>query len=192
MPRPHPGVHENGSCGVPLIGTSEMPRPACACAAVGSGTRIPRPAMSHADRSLEGGGYGEAGAVLFLTVIFQRMRFKYQDRAYRYGLLEAGHLGQNVYLAATWMGCVPAASGPSWTTTTRCSAWTGARRPPCTCLRGDPAGRLTPARRPSRPPVSSAPSARTEPRVARRLRRRAWALRYGRHCDGGGAARHQR
>jgi SagB-type dehydrogenase family enzyme len=45
-----------------------------------------------------------ANVVLFLTVIFQRMRFKYQDRTYRYGLIEAGHVGQNAYLAATSMG----------------------------------------------------------------------------------------
>jgi SagB-type dehydrogenase family enzyme len=32
------------------------------------------------------------------------MRPKYQDRSYRYGLLEAGHLGENAYLAATSMG----------------------------------------------------------------------------------------
>ncbi|MEX1168998.1 MAG: SagB/ThcOx family dehydrogenase [Chloroflexota bacterium] len=47
---------------------------------------------------------GECGVVLFLTIIFQRMRPKYQDRSYRYGLLEAGHLGENAYLAATSMG----------------------------------------------------------------------------------------
>lgn len=47
---------------------------------------------------------GEANLVFFLTVIFQRMRWKYQDRTYRYGLIEAGHLGQNLYLAATSMG----------------------------------------------------------------------------------------
>lgn len=47
---------------------------------------------------------GEAGVVLFLTRILPRMRPKYQDRSYRYGLLEAGHLGQNAYLAATSMG----------------------------------------------------------------------------------------
>jgi SagB-type dehydrogenase family enzyme len=54
---------------------------------------------------------GEADVVLLLTVIFQRMRFKYQDRTYRYGLLEAGHLGQNVYLAATSMGLGACAVG---------------------------------------------------------------------------------
>ncbi len=54
---------------------------------------------------------GEANVVLFLTVIFQRMRFKYQDRTYRYGLIEAGHLGQNAYLAATSMGLGACAVG---------------------------------------------------------------------------------
>jgi len=47
---------------------------------------------------------GECGVVLFLTMIMQRMRPKYQDRSYRYGLLEAGHLGENAYLAANSMG----------------------------------------------------------------------------------------
>lgn len=47
---------------------------------------------------------GQCGAVIIFTVLFQRMRPKYQDRTYRYGLIEAGHLGQNVYLAATSMG----------------------------------------------------------------------------------------
>jgi SagB-type dehydrogenase family enzyme len=47
---------------------------------------------------------GQCGAVLFLTMILQRMRPKYQDRSYRYGLLEAGHIGENAYLAATDLG----------------------------------------------------------------------------------------
>ncbi|HEY7701215.1 MAG TPA: SagB family peptide dehydrogenase [Candidatus Limnocylindrales bacterium] len=47
---------------------------------------------------------GECGIVLYLTMIMQRMRPKYQDRSYRYGLLEAGHIGENAYLAATSMG----------------------------------------------------------------------------------------
>ena len=42
--------------------------------------------------------------VLFLTMIMQRMRPRYQDRSYRYGLLEAGHVGENAYLAAMSMG----------------------------------------------------------------------------------------
>ena len=47
---------------------------------------------------------GQCAVVLFLTQIMQRMRYKYQDRSYRYGLLEAGHLGENLYLAATAAG----------------------------------------------------------------------------------------
>jgi SagB-type dehydrogenase family enzyme len=47
---------------------------------------------------------GECGAVLFLTQILQRMRPRYQDRSYRYGLIEAGHIGENGYLAAVSSG----------------------------------------------------------------------------------------
>src|SRR5918999_6041044 len=47
---------------------------------------------------------GQCGAVIFLTQILQRMRPKYQDRSYRYGLLEAGHIGENAYLAAVSLG----------------------------------------------------------------------------------------
>lgn len=54
---------------------------------------------------------GQCSAVIFLTIILQRMRFKYQDRSYRYGLIEAGHLGQNLYLAATSMGLGACAIG---------------------------------------------------------------------------------
>ncbi len=45
-----------------------------------------------------------AGVVFVLSAIFQRERWKYQGRAYRYILLEAGHVGQNIYLAATALG----------------------------------------------------------------------------------------
>lgn len=54
---------------------------------------------------------GAAGVVLCLTVIPDRMRFRYRHRSYRYGLLEAGHLGQNTYLAATAMGLGACAVG---------------------------------------------------------------------------------
>ena len=47
---------------------------------------------------------GQANLVLVFTTILQRLRWKYQERSYRYALLEAGHLGQNVYLAGTSMG----------------------------------------------------------------------------------------
>jgi SagB-type dehydrogenase family enzyme len=56
------------------------------------------------EQSLQQEFLGQCNVVVFLTNIIQRMRFKYQDRSYRYGLLEAGHLGQNLYLAATSLG----------------------------------------------------------------------------------------
>lgn len=54
---------------------------------------------------------GQANLVLVLTSIFQRLRWKYQERSYRYALIEAGHLGQNVYLAGTSMGMGACAVG---------------------------------------------------------------------------------
>jgi SagB-type dehydrogenase family enzyme len=54
---------------------------------------------------------GQCAAVVYLTMIFQRMRFKYRERSYRYGLIEAGHLGQNLYLAATSLGLGACAVG---------------------------------------------------------------------------------
>jgi SagB-type dehydrogenase family enzyme len=50
------------------------------------------------------GFLGEAGAVVVLTALFQRLRWRYRRRSYRYALLEAGHIGQNLYLGATAMG----------------------------------------------------------------------------------------
>lgn len=45
-----------------------------------------------------------AAAVLFVAGVFGRTRFKYGVRGYRFALLEAGHVGQNVLLAATALG----------------------------------------------------------------------------------------
>lgn len=56
------------------------------------------------DQAIEQEFLGECGIVIFLTQILQRMRPKYQDRSYRYGLLEAGHIGENGYLAARSLG----------------------------------------------------------------------------------------
>jgi len=49
-----------------------------------------------------------AGAVVALTGAFWRSKAKYGPRGYRYALLEAGHVAQNVYLAcsAFGLGCV--------------------------------------------------------------------------------------
>lgn len=42
-----------------------------------------------------------ASVVFVITAIFQHTRWKYRVRTYRYVLLEAEHLGHNLYLAAT-------------------------------------------------------------------------------------------
>jgi SagB-type dehydrogenase family enzyme len=54
---------------------------------------------------------GQANACLILSAVFQRTRWRYRERAYRYILLEAGHIGQNLYLAATSMGLGACAVG---------------------------------------------------------------------------------
>ncbi|UCC87421.1 MAG: SagB family peptide dehydrogenase [Anaerolineales bacterium] len=54
---------------------------------------------------------GQAQACFVLSAVFQRTRWKYRERAYRYVLLEAGHIGQNLYLAATSMGMGACAAG---------------------------------------------------------------------------------
>jgi SagB-type dehydrogenase family enzyme len=45
-----------------------------------------------------------AAAVVILTAVFWRSRFKYGLRGYRFTLLEAGHVAQNLVLAATTLG----------------------------------------------------------------------------------------
>ena len=56
------------------------------------------------DQALAQEFLGQCGVVVFMSQILQRMRPRYQDRSYRYGLVEIGHIGQNLYLAATSMG----------------------------------------------------------------------------------------
>ena len=69
----------------------------------------------HSLEQLKPGSFGEAAAeaalgqtmcaecaVVFIwTAIFQRMKWKYGQRAYRYLYLDAGHIAQNLALAAT-------------------------------------------------------------------------------------------
>jgi SagB-type dehydrogenase family enzyme len=57
------------------------------------------------------GFLAQAGVCFVLSAIFQRTRWRYRERAYRYVLLEAGHVGQNLYLAATSMGLGACAVG---------------------------------------------------------------------------------
>jgi SagB-type dehydrogenase family enzyme len=42
----------------------------------------------------------DAGAILVMTAVFARCMTKYGDRGYRYTLIEAGHVGQNIMLSA--------------------------------------------------------------------------------------------
>jgi SagB-type dehydrogenase family enzyme len=42
----------------------------------------------------------DANLVIVVTAVFQRTMWKYGQRGYRYVWLEAGHLGQSIYLAA--------------------------------------------------------------------------------------------
>ncbi len=46
----------------------------------------------------------DAPAVLLWTGVFPRSKWKYRQRAYRYVYLDAGHIGENLYLAATALG----------------------------------------------------------------------------------------
>jgi SagB-type dehydrogenase family enzyme len=55
--------------------------------------------MVHA--ALEQKRCAEAPVVLIWTAVFERMKWKYAQRGYRYVYLEAGHIAQNFALAAT-------------------------------------------------------------------------------------------
>jgi SagB-type dehydrogenase family enzyme len=44
---------------------------------------------------------GTANVVILIAAIAERTMWKYGQRGYRYVFLEAGHVGQNLYLAAT-------------------------------------------------------------------------------------------
>jgi SagB-type dehydrogenase family enzyme len=46
----------------------------------------------------------EASLLVFVTAVFGRTVFKYGDRGYRFILLEAGHVAQNLNLAAAGLG----------------------------------------------------------------------------------------
>ena len=55
-----------------------------------------------------------ASFALVITAVFYRMQMKYGERGYRYILLEAGHIGQNVYLNAVALGLKCGALGGTW------------------------------------------------------------------------------
>ena len=52
-----------------------------------------------------GEGYvAQAAVVLLITVVYDRLRWKYGDRAYRFACMDVGFLGENVYLVAEALG----------------------------------------------------------------------------------------
>lgn len=44
---------------------------------------------------------GDANVTFVLSAIFDRVRYKYGERGFRYVYIEAGHISQNIYLQAT-------------------------------------------------------------------------------------------
>lgn len=52
-----------------------------------------------------------ANLVFLISAVMERTMWKYGQRGYRYVWLDAGHLGQNLYLVATALGLGPVAIG---------------------------------------------------------------------------------
>lgn len=46
----------------------------------------------------------DASVVFLMTAVFWRNQMKYGERGYRYVLIEAGHIGQNLYLVSEALG----------------------------------------------------------------------------------------
>jgi SagB-type dehydrogenase family enzyme len=57
-----------------------------------------------ASAALEEEMCSEAAVVFIWTAVFQRCKWKYKQRAYRYIYLEAGHIAQNLALASVGLG----------------------------------------------------------------------------------------
>lgn len=53
----------------------------------------------------------EAAAVFVWTAVFNRSKWKYEQRGYRYIYMDAGHIAENLYLAATSQGLGACAVG---------------------------------------------------------------------------------
>ena len=52
--------------------------------------------------------------ILVLSVVFARTQMKYLERGYRFALLEAGHIAQNILLIATALGLSAVCVGGFW------------------------------------------------------------------------------
>lgn len=59
----------------------------------------------------------DTAAAIVLTGVFSRTKMKYGQRGYRYALLEAGHIGQNVYLVSQALGLGCCGMGGSYDAT---------------------------------------------------------------------------
>ncbi len=57
-----------------------------------------------AEAALDQGFVGTCNVVFIWTAVFGRSKWKYRERAYRYVYLDAGHIAQNVALAAVSLG----------------------------------------------------------------------------------------
>ncbi len=57
---------------------------------------------------------GSCAVAFFVAGIFWRTRFKYGQRGYRWALIEAGHVGQNLILAAEALGLAAVPYGGFW------------------------------------------------------------------------------
>ena len=57
-----------------------------------------------AHAALEQKMFTEAPVALIWTAVFERSKWKYAQRAYRYVYLDAGHIAQNLAVAATSIG----------------------------------------------------------------------------------------
>ena len=64
-----------------------------------------------ADMTIEQPMIESANVVVAITAVFERTMWKYGQRGYRYVWLEAGHVAENLYLAAHALGLGPAAIG---------------------------------------------------------------------------------
>jgi SagB-type dehydrogenase family enzyme len=53
----------------------------------------------------------DANLVIMISAVFERTMWKYGQRGYRYVWLDAGHLGENLYLVALALGLGPVAIG---------------------------------------------------------------------------------
>lgn len=56
----------------------------------------------------------QASCAFIMTSVFHRSQMKYGERGYRYVLIEAGHIGQNLYLVSEALGMKCCALGGTW------------------------------------------------------------------------------